>query len=641
MKNWHYYKHPKGLKVRDPIQGEFFATDVIAKPVEALVREGIQNSLDAGEDGKSVMVRIFASGQDHAVSAEDIAYFMDGDWEHLRTAGNGLRSSDVPADDDDCPFLVFEDFGTTGLQGDESQWEPLEDGKNQFFHFFRAEGRSDKSDRDRGRWGVGKHVFVRSSQVNSTFGLTVRSDDGRSLLMGQTILKTHRIDSVTYQPDGLYGKKESHDGFVLPFNGTDDEELLERFQRVFELERGTDPGLSIVVPWYDLEFTKEALVEAVIKDYFYPILDKRLEVLVEIPDLETTIEADNIASRLDDCDPEFAATYRPLLDLALWARGTADEDKLVLNSVPSTGSPKWTTDLFPDDSIEQIRGALDRGERLALRVPIPVRPKGQATKTSHFDIYLTRDSEDQSGRPFFIRDGIIISDVAAQRRPGIRSLVIIEEEALSTMLGDSENPAHTQWQADGSNFKGKYTYGPSTLKFVRNSVARLISFLKTGEREEDRNALIDVFSLPAPPDEEGGVTTPVTVIRKGPGKGPEPPPTPPGGRKPSPVAIRKRSEGGFVVARGDRSVPMPGLVDIKVAYQTKRGSAFKKYNKQDFQFGKKGVTVDCSRAEVVESNENRLLVRILDDDFSITATGFDKWRDLRVRVLAKEESDAD
>src|SRR6266481_1159879 len=52
---WHFRPYAPGEKTRDPIQGEFFATDAIRNPAEALIREGIQNSLDAqlkNDDGE-------------------------------------------------------------------------------------------------------------------------------------------------------------------------------------------------------------------------------------------------------------------------------------------------------------------------------------------------------------------------------------------------------------------------------------------------------------------------------------------------------------------------------------------------------------------------------------------------------------
>ena len=55
---------------------------------------------------------------------------------------NGLR--DAPNKKDPCKFLVFEDFGTTGLRGDIEQAFDEPGNKNSFYYFFRAEGRTGK-----------------------------------------------------------------------------------------------------------------------------------------------------------------------------------------------------------------------------------------------------------------------------------------------------------------------------------------------------------------------------------------------------------------------------------------------------------------------------------------------------------------
>lgn len=58
---WHFDIKPPNHKERNPIQGEFFAAGAINKPGEALVREGIQNSLDAPHGDQKVMARIQVS----------------------------------------------------------------------------------------------------------------------------------------------------------------------------------------------------------------------------------------------------------------------------------------------------------------------------------------------------------------------------------------------------------------------------------------------------------------------------------------------------------------------------------------------------------------------------------------------------
>ena len=68
---WHFRELTVGEKTREPIQGEFFSTDAIRNHADALVRESIQNSLDAaikGADGKpadTIRVRLLIAQGPH------------------------------------------------------------------------------------------------------------------------------------------------------------------------------------------------------------------------------------------------------------------------------------------------------------------------------------------------------------------------------------------------------------------------------------------------------------------------------------------------------------------------------------------------------------------------------------------------
>jgi hypothetical protein len=44
---WIFREKAPGEKIRNPIQGEFFATDSIRGPAQALIRESFRSSLDA------------------------------------------------------------------------------------------------------------------------------------------------------------------------------------------------------------------------------------------------------------------------------------------------------------------------------------------------------------------------------------------------------------------------------------------------------------------------------------------------------------------------------------------------------------------------------------------------------------------
>ena len=124
-----------------------------------------------------------------------------------------------------------------------------------------------------------------------------------------------------------------------------------------------------------------------------------------------------------------------------------------------------------------LREKYHKGEKIAVRVPFLVRPKAGDKKWSFFDLALERDGTEARDRPVFVREGIIISDIRSPYSRGVRSLVISDDGPLASLLGDSENPAHTQWQRDGSNYKGKYSYPAENLAFVINSVSEVIRFI--------------------------------------------------------------------------------------------------------------------------------------------------------------------
>jgi hypothetical protein len=620
-------------KAREPIQGEFFATDAISNPGEALVREGIQNSLDARRNSEKVMVRIRVTGTDAAVVRNSVVPFLNGLDDHLKAPGNGLR--EIPHDGDNCPVLVFEDFGTTGLLGDPAEWKPASGSRNHFYYFFRAEGRSDKGEKDIGRWGIGKQVFPRASRINSIFGLTVRDDDKKKLLMGMAVLKSHDLNGTRYDPDGWLGRhfENGDDGLILPI---EDSAFIEGFSKAFDVQRGNEPGLTIVVPWCDLDLTDENLVRAVLREYFWPILRGQLEVIIETGSIQTILDSASLENEIKKIGNDLEREILPLVELAKWAGKLTDPDYIKFKSTDTNRSWQWSKELLPEDCLSELRNRYEGGEKIAIRIPVSVREKNHSPRGSFFDIFLYRDGSEQSGRPVFIREGIIIPDVRAPRTRGVRSLVNAEDGPIAAFLGDSENPAHTQWQKDGANFRGKYVSGATDLPFVIRSVHEIVNILCEQDKKEDRRLLADLFSIPAPPeDQESRLHDKKKPER--PGTKPDKPTFPEPRLRP---IIIDPIESGFVVRNGDTNgSPSPKALAIRAAYQVRRGNPFKKYHLADFDFSQRMKT-QLVGATVVEKKENLLRFRIDNSHFRIEVTGFDPKRDVRVEVRQQEDDNA-
>jgi hypothetical protein len=621
MATWRFREHMPGEPVRNPIQGEFFSTEAIANTAEALVREGIQNSLDARSGTSPVSVRIYISGRTGALSPTNAAQFSRDLWPHTDAPRNGL--STPPKTNEDCAFLCFEDFGTTGLNGDPNQAYLDDDHPNGFYTFFRAEGLSQKDKNERGRWGIGKTVFPRASRAGVYFGLTVRSDDGQRVLMGRGMLKFHRTaDGQHFTSDGYCGVHRLNVTYPVTEAG-----WLNDFSSMFRLSRTKESGLSVIVPWCEPDIRFEDVAAAAVRGYFFPILKGELTVRIESPERTVELSAATFAESVKSLGGSQVDDVLAWLALAQQALAMSENERLRIPE-QTRGAQTWTKDLVSADVAATIRQRLGGGEMAGIRVPVLVRHKSGSSTKSFFDVYLRRDEGYDEGRPVFVREGIIISDVRAPRTRKVRALVVAEHDALANLLGDSENPAHTQWQKDSSNYKGKYIYGPSYIEFVVESAAKLVRFATEDDTEQNLVLAREFFSVEddtAPPAEEGGQAERTHRTRHR--------DVPPARRSPRLLRIDKAA-GGFSLKRGDADTDATGReFTVRVAFDVRRGNPFSKYSSEDFRLLKGDVQpVVQEGVDVLDADENTFRIRVTSRDFTLTMAGFDENRDLVVQT---------
>ncbi|MCY3699914.1 MAG: hypothetical protein OXH46_09820 [Gemmatimonadetes bacterium] len=284
---------------QNPIQGEFFSADL----PERFIRESVQNSLDARAGTEPVTVRFTISGAEGAVPSERAGQYLTGLQPHfeavMRAESASLEKGSERRRELEgrcallrgaLPFLVVEDFGTTGLQGDLTANEIQAKG-NDFWGFFRSIGISPKPEDAGGSWGLGKWVFPDASKLNAFLGVTRRRGERRFLLMGQTMLKLHELEGRKYPPVGFFAAgsdEEDKDWLPMPVEsagpGSGDDGSAKSVgvgfvgaaTSDFGLHRDGQPGTSVVIPHPMDELTVPAnLARAVIRQYFHPIISLR------------------------------------------------------------------------------------------------------------------------------------------------------------------------------------------------------------------------------------------------------------------------------------------------------------------------------------------------------------------------------
>ena len=631
LPRWRFREMQPGEINIDPIEEEFFTTEALGSLNDALVREAIQNSLDAAAGDGPVTVRFSfhslpATGASSASSLNN--YYLDGIGPHLLSRYSGLQG--IPSLTGGGEYLLIEDYGTRGLQGDIFQEDDLDDAhkRNDFFYFWRNIGRTSKGEADLGRWGLGKTVFQAASQINSFIGLTVRHDDQQCMLMGQAVLKIHKVNGRRYAPYGFFGRLEK--GLPLPVT---DSAYLADFANDFKIDRLGKPGLSILVPFLDADIQPMESVKSVIKHYFFPILADRLIFQLCQDGKVYTIDATSLEAYLKRSKWTEKKGLLGLIDLARWSIRQPPEAYLTLNAPPEGRVPKLTGDLFPEGLLDKAARHFGAGRRLAVRVPLSLQRKDRKKiLPASFQVFLEKDPDLERAEDTFIRQGITIPEISYLKHKGIRAIVSITDVTLSTFLGDAENPAHTDWERNSRKFKLKYIRGRRTLDFVKTSPRELARLLTQPKKGRDENLLKHLFAL-SQGDLSGSENHEAADRERGDvGQGG-------GDREGGFVGIEgahyiqlRPIKGGFRLTRRPQTTKVPRVIVVWVAYDVRSGNPFKMYTPLDFNLSQHPVQVHVKGAELMFCSDNAIQIRVQRGDFNLSVTGFDPHRDLRVKT---------
>jgi len=623
--DWWFLERPNADMNVETVLGEFFSTESTSV-ADSLVREFIQNSLDASNSSQPVKVA-FRLGQ------------LDPSQASRYTAGlpPHFKASDIEGMfkgvfEGTCRYLVAEDFETHGLRGDPG--ETFRDpqitypSSNDFYYFVRSQGASEKSSKKLGTWGVGKFTYPMTSDINTLFAYTVRADASGPggmgpLLIGQSFLRNHQIGSVKYKPHGWWSQLEGDPTNPLPMPFGPESEVLRQFEDDFTLNRQSEPGLAIVIPFIDRELNAAALLRSVLLNYSATILLEQLVVqVVDEDNNRLSLDAANVVSFARSFDPAVWKEIGPEIELLQWWATTGRTNPLTLGMPPIATQTSWL-DRISDTEREIISASLQEGVPLVVRVPIHVQTQpgvkvaGIAAGTwSYADVILNSDEVSTSRiTPSHYREGLRISAVKCTKPVGVRTITVVEDGPLARMVALSEGPAHTDWSSRSRNFAKKFKNGRDILGFVKDLGAGLVRHARSSDTEEAKNLAPDVFSPKKP---RGERTT-----------GNSPPTTPPVPTVPPAIRIDRRM-GGFRVVAGPEANE-GATVTLLMAYELGRGNAFRQWTKWDFEVT--DLDINYSGLLMTFCADNQLVFTIENpNDLELEVLGFDRNRDVIVKA---------
>lgn len=654
---------------RESVTGEFFESSRL----DAVIREAIQNSLDAA-DGKPVTVRFFHSGAQGVLPGAEYAAKYRGESVdiHYSHPESGIAAM-VPLATEACDFLTIEDFQTTGLTGDVTL-RPTEETvaanrkAGNYYNYFFRENRSNKDGAGvRGSWGAGKIMFMKASRLRTAFALSVRDDPFRPrILAGRTVLMSHSIDDDYFAPDGWFGIEAtpptSSNKRFLRKQPIVDGYFLDAFSQEFHLIRKNEPGTSIVIPYLDIEDETvsgtevvEKIARAVVVNFMTSIIAGDLKVVIDSGDLSDSVIIDQgqmaTAQKylLSASSQSDSLVVREHFNLAIkaFAKEMSPDTVFRLIHAHPGAKPVWVDEMFDGIDFKTIKKLANRGIHLLFSIPMTVLEKdgagGQKKHSDSFFVALEKIDNPIPLRPAFYRDGLLIDRATMKTVGGYAAIVKIDNGAIARMLVASEKPSHSSWESDLDRIKKSYFYPAQHISFVTSAVHEIVSRIEQADQDPDWNPLIGSFGIPKDPKEDkpvrGKQKRPDTIKNEEEGKGKDEPDHEKVEFPMELIHLEKiKSKVGFVLStKGDHPSKKgyPFYASFRMGY-----APFTKCSWSPFDFNLSDRhTIEIvfenpeqgNIAEIILASENRLKLKIHSPGvFRLYVTGFDPNRDLDI-----------
>ncbi len=582
-KPWKFFEYVEGEKRRDSSSQKHFTGLGIN---ESLIRELIQNSLDAVSDkNQAVEIKIRFT----EINISDYEQYFQGLEPHYKACYEKSIANEIR---EKVKFLIIEDFNTTGLEGEKET------------DFFQKDNiRSDSSNSSGGSHGIGKIVFYLASKIATFFAFSIH-ENGR-VFQASCDFKTHELGGKEYKEDGrlfLFPEKDKH--FI--------EALFTR--------TGKQKGLSIAIPLPDDKLAEEKLKEAVVEEYYYPVMNEKLIVNLGPTSIDPNYIFDQKGEKQELISEYFTVSEKKYLRIDI-GETYRDKDKFL--------SPQQE---------EQIISRLESDDRIVIRFHFLVKLKGKRNpKAGYLDLLMSRKGDKQDSKFDFWREYLLIKEAVGRGKSSSHYTVIVlihgEANELSQLLRRLENPSHTRWDYNNpaDEVKNEYQYIRQLVPFVTRLPNKLIHFITNAGIKLDSNFFSDLF-----PDTStrGGASD------KGQASGDTDNEKPSGIHSNPNFDFREnRRNNGFILSLSAAG-KQEGIarLSITVAYGTNKGNPFKNYDSRDFDLQRNIIKIELDGGKEIERKENRVLCQIKNkDDFKITLSGFDPDRELKID--ANEESE--
>jgi hypothetical protein len=443
------------------------------------------------------------------------------------------------------------------------------------------------------------------------FGATVRATDPdcHLLLQGQISLRPHKSGDKVY---GAYGLWYDASG-KLPII----DKAAARFVNDFDLRRGKEPGLSLVIPFPDDELTPDAIITAVIENTFHQIITGRLIVRVD----DAIVDRNTIFGLADKAGLEKLKSAMTL---------SADIKRKIFPSFSARPeTQRLKAEHFSDATVAELRKRWTTGEIVAVELPVRIAKKQARSEMGSVHLYVRREQNPDLRKETYVRGRVTVRLRPLANRTNCVALLVADTGIASTFLGDAEPPAHDHWYIN--HVRADYQRPELPLRRILYSLRDLLELLEQGEADQPiKDAFAEYLWTVKQEEEEEPKPRP-----KPPVPTPVPPPFPVPPATVTPHRLR-RIEGGFAYSYQPEEPNAEAADGARIVVSYRRRTGKKAPKSVKFRdFSDELPVEETGSADLDQVSEPRRVwfkIANISPGYELRVTGFDTNRDLDLRL---------
>lgn len=650
--DWKHSEVRRTDREDENVSEEFFTEGDSLTEISALVRESMQNSLDAGHDKSKPVTMRFKIGEQTTTVNHN---YFDSIYSHAKSS---LQPSLLPQLNYKSKFLVIEDFNTAGLKGSISSLKPSEESSKKygdnFWYFEWKSGETNKLKGGRGSWGIGKAVLSAASRMKTILVYSERDKasitkpNTEGILFGHSIFKYENVDGLRLKPHRNWMREVHVEGEIgeIDYEPTSLADDIELFRSDWKIKRKrTEVGTSIVIPFIKETITADSLIQCIIQDYFIAILDN--SVICEVEDEsgnEFLIDQETIFPLIDRI-PEVNSSSttkskRELVGICQMYEKRVKNQTLkheVRSSINNIND--WSNVVFEETFKNYFYQEIEKGKTIEfiVKTEVPTEKK-DVFRCDQFSVLCSKYNGEGFSKTLFARGGILIPDANPESKlNGLLSIVIVDEgelDELQKLLRLAEGPAHKNWTANGDKVKARYEGKAlrEVISWVKSSALSIFKKLQPDQSVPDDRSLAKYFPDESPTQGAFGTAQNESERAKGKpeggagGSGGEG--SPRGGRL---LRIQGGElPGSIIISPIDATRLEVGMLfEIEFAYSLRGGNSFTAWDSEDFNLTKlfcesesRGIKIYCSN--------NKATIEIMNPEFEAVFREFDRLRDVSV-----------